>query len=134
MTAKFYSRFSAVVCILAVFAMLAGVATAQEFRAKVQGVVLDPSAAAVANATVTLRNTDTAIETVRQTDSTGHYLFDLVQPGRYSITVVAPGFQKYVQENFTVLTRGDLTVNAILKVGEVTQSVEVTGEVSSFGV
>ena len=75
--------------------LLAGVliivATAQEYRGRVQGTVADPSQAAVAGAAVTLRNVNTGIESNRQTDASGHYLFDFVQPGSYSVTVQAPG-------------------------------------------
>lgn len=66
---------------LALCGFLAGVSPAQDYRGKIQGNVADPTQAAVTGATVTLRNINTAIETVKQTDSTGHYLFDFVQPG-----------------------------------------------------
>jgi len=58
------------------------------------------------------------VEVVRQTDAAGHYLFDFVLPGKYNVTVVTAGFQKFVQENVEVLTTGDGTVNATLAVGE----------------
>lgn len=123
------SRFVSLCVVL--IALLAGIASAQEYRGRVQGTVSDPSQAAVAGAAVTLRNVNTNVESVRQTDSAGHYLFDLVQPGTYSVTVVAAGFQKLVQENVTVLTGGDVTVNAALVVGAVTETVSVTEQVSS---
>src|SRR5579864_1975788 len=112
-------------------ALLVSVATAQEYRGRVQGIVADPSQGAVAGATVTLRNVNTGIESVRQTDPTGHYLFDLVQPGTYTVSMQAPGFQRFVQEGVTVLTGGDVTVNATLTVGSVTETVSVTEQVSS---
>src|SRR5579864_4707434 len=104
-------------------ALLVSVATAQEYRGRVQGIVADPSQAAVAGAQVTLRNVNTGIESVRQTDATGHYLFDLVQPGTYTVAVQAPGFQRFLQEGVTVLTGGDVTVNGSLTVGAVTETV-----------
>ena len=108
---------------LALTGLLTGIATAQDYRAKVQGIVTDPSQAAVAGAKVSLKNTNTAVENVRQTDSSGHYLFDFVQPGTYSVTVEASGFQKSLQDNITVLTRGDVTVNAALAVGGVAETI-----------
>lgn len=105
-------------------------AFAQEYRARVQGVVTDPSQASVAGASVTLKNVNTGVETSRQTEANGAYLFDFVQPGTYSITVQAAGFQRFVQENINVLTRGDVTVNAALSVGGVTETVTVTEEVA----
>ena len=122
---RLLSRCAAVVSSLTVIILLAGIAVAQEYRGRVQGIVSDPSQAAVAGATVTLRNVNTGVEVVRQTDAAGHYLFDFVLPGTYSVTVVAPGFQKFVQENAVVQTTGDVTVNASLAVGAVTETVSV---------
>jgi hypothetical protein len=71
------------------------------------------------------------VETNRPTDTTGHYLFDFVQPGAYVVIVEASGFQKYQQENVTVLTRGDVTVDATLGVGTVAETINVTEEVAA---
>src|SRR5215471_20666511 len=119
------------VAVILLFSALAVSVMAQEYRGRVQGIVADPSQAAIANATVTLRNVNTGVESVRQADAAGHYLFDFVQPGTYSVAIQAAGFQRFVQENITVLTGGDVTVNANLSVGAVTETVNVTEEVSS---
>src|ERR1035441_5210 len=131
MKVKFDSSLAGVLCTAALLTAFTGVVFAQEFRGRLQGTVADPSEAAIAVASVTLRNVNTGVETVRQTDSSGRYIFDFVQPGTYSVTVQAAGFDKYVQENVTVLTAGDVTVNAALKVGVVTQTVDVTTAVST---
>ena len=62
---------------------------------------------------------------VRQTSASGLYLFDLVEPGSYSITVEASGFGKFLQENFPVQARGDVTVNAMLSPGAISESITV---------
>ncbi len=111
--------------------LLAVTASAQDYRGKVQGIVTDPSQAAVAGADVTLKNANTGIEESKKTDSVGHYLFDFVQPGTYSITVQASGFQKATQESFSVLTRGDVTVNVALVLGGVATEINVTTEVNA---
>jgi Carboxypeptidase regulatory-like domain len=125
------SRYFVKTSWLLLVGLLTIVATAQEYRGRVQGTVADPSQAAVAGASVTLRNVNTGIESVRQADATGHYLFDLVQPGSYTVAVQAPGFQRFVQEGITVLTGGDVTVNAPLTVGAVSETVNVSELVSS---
>jgi len=102
----------------------------QEYRGRVQGYGTDPSNAAVAGATVTLRNVNTGVEAKTETDATGHYIFNFVQPGSYSVIVEAPGFNRFVQENVTVLTSGDVTVNAQLTLGAVTETVTVSAEVA----
>jgi len=129
MRAKVLSRGVAAACGFALVALTAGIVTAQEYRGRVQGIVTDPSHAAVANAHLVLKNVNTGVEVARESDSAGHYLFDFVNPGTYSVTIETSGFQKFVQENVTVLTGGDVTVNAILVVGAVNQTVNVTEEV-----
>src|SRR5947208_2206436 len=116
---------------LALIALVAGFATAQEYRAKVQGLVTDPSQAGIAGAKVALKNVNTGIEAVRETDATGRFLFEFVQPGTYMVSVEATGFSKFIQENITVRTGGDVTVNANLAVGSVAETVTVTADVSS---
>src|SRR5438309_2872240 len=131
MKLRVVSHCLGVISRLGLIALVAGIATAQEYRGRVQGTVADPSQAAISDATVTLRNVNTGVESTRQADAAGHYLFDFVQPGTYSVAVQATGFQRFVQENITVLTGGDVTVNANLSVGSVTETVNVTEEVSS---
>ena len=99
---------------------------AQDYRGRVQGVITDPAAAAVAMATVTLTNSNTRIATVRATDESGRYLFDFVEPGSYTLTAESAGFGKFIKENIQVLVRSDITVNAALRVGDLTQTVTVS--------
>lgn len=101
-------------------------AIAQDYRARVEGLVTDPSKAVIAGAKVTLLNVNTGVPTVRETSATGLYLFDLVDPGTYTISIEANGFSKFVQENFPVQTRGDVTINATLSPGTIQQSVTVS--------
>ncbi len=115
---------------LAILMMFLGIALGQEYRARVQGVVTDPSQASIVGAKVTLRNLNTDTEDVRQTDATGRYRFDFVQPGTYSLAVEAGGFQRFLQENATVLTAGDVTIDARMSVGALAETVSVLAEVA----
>lgn len=92
----------------------------------IAGTVTDSSGAVVANATITLTNTDrnTVIRTVNTLQG-GQYAAPLLPIGHYSVTVEAPGFQKYVQTGI-VLNAGDkLTVSPALTVGATSQQVNV---------
>src|ERR1039458_2224068 len=86
MKVKFDSSLAGVLCTAALLTAFTGVVFAQEFRGRLQGTVADPSEAAIAGASVTLRNINTGVETVSHTDSSALYLFDWVQPGTYSVT------------------------------------------------
>ncbi len=99
---------------------------AQSYRAKISGLVTDQTAAVVPGATVTLLNINTGVKVVKNTSESGHYIFDLVDPGTYSVTIEANGFVKFVQENVPVQTRDDLTVNATMRPGGVQETITVT--------
>jgi len=103
-------------------------ASAQTSRAQVQGLVIDSSGAVVPNATVTLSNVNTGVNTVRRTSDTGLYVFDLVSPGIYTIVVRAEGFPAFTQPNFQVQSGGDVTINAQLNTGTLQQSITVNAE------
>ena len=91
-------------------------------KARIEGLVTDQSKAVIVGSTVTLLNVKTGVQVVRQTSDTGLYVFDLVDPGTYTVTVEATGFNKFVQENVVVEMRADITVNAILQPGSVQHS------------
>jgi hypothetical protein len=95
---------------------------------KITGVVTDSSGGAVPNATVTVKSTSLMAPRAINSAADGGYLFDLLPPGTYEVTVAASGFRT-VNETGIVLTAGfTATVNSKLQVGEVTQTVQVEGE------
>ena len=112
---------SALVAIL----VMSSPALAQDYRGKVQGVVTDSSGAALAGVNVMLKNVGTGVDVTRQTNSEGRYIFDFVESGVYAVFVEATGFKKYEQRNITVQNRGDVTVDAKLEIGGVTEVITV---------
>src|SRR5208337_4048945 len=70
-------------------------AFAQQATAQLMGTVKDPTAAVVAGAKVSLRNTGTNITHSTTTNKGGDYLFALVPIGAYELTVEQQGFEKY---------------------------------------
>src|SRR5258708_8255412 len=87
-------------------ALIASTIFAQDYRGRIQGTVSDPSSAVLSEATVTLTNVNTGIAVVHKTNENGRYLFDLVEPGMYRVSVEAPGFKKFAEENISLATRG----------------------------
>ena len=79
----------------------------------------------MAHAKITLKNMYTGVENVKTTDTAGTYLFDFVLPGTYGVTAEAAGFTKSVREKVEVLTRGDVTVNVSIEVGDLKQTITV---------
>jgi hypothetical protein len=92
----------------------------------ISGTVQDTTGAVIANAQVTLLNTDQGITLQTRTNSTGGYTFSPVRTGHYSVSATAKGFSKTTQQNITLLVAQSLLVNIQLKPGAATETVEVT--------
>ena len=105
--------------------LLAPTLPAQDLRARVQGLINDPTGAVISGASVTLRNQDTGVNAKQETSAVGQYLFDFVLPGTYMVTVELTGFKQFVQRNILVQARGDVTVNATLEVGNTREAITV---------
>ncbi|MCC6590051.1 MAG: carboxypeptidase regulatory-like domain-containing protein [Bryobacterales bacterium] len=103
-------------------------AFAQDYRAKIQGIVTDSTDAAAVGAKITIRNLGTGIVTTRDTGANGAYLFDNVEPGTYQVSAELQGFAKQVQDGVLVQTRADVTVNFQLKPGAVVETVTVSAQ------
>jgi hypothetical protein len=116
------TKISAVIALL-LLAAAAGMA--QEFRGRIQGVVVDESGGAAPGVSVVLLNTGTGVAVTRSTNELGRYVFDYIDPGTYSLTAELTGFKKWVQSNILMQQRGDVTVDIKLEVGAVTESVTV---------
>ncbi len=89
------------------------------------GTITDPSGAAVAGASVTLTDTATSATRDTLTNSTGAYSFPAVLPGTYDLTVKANGFDTYLQKGLQLMVSLPATGDVHLKVGAVSQTVEV---------
>src|SRR5215471_1335898 len=103
-------------------------AYAQEFRATVNGRVIDPSKAVIPNATVTVRNVETNETATVTTNSEGNYTVSFLKPGVYSITAEAPGFKKYTRDRQELQVSQTATIDMQLEVGATSEAVTVTSE------
>lgn len=98
----------------------------QNVTGTILGTVADSKGDAVANATVTITNTDQniAVRTVT-TDQQGQYVVPLLPVGRYNVTAEATGFKKAIQAGIVLNVNDKVAVNLTLEVGAVTESVTV---------
>src|SRR5271170_6650906 len=99
---------------------------AQVDEGSVSGAVQDPTGAVVANAKVTLLNTDVGLTLETVTTSSGQYIFSPVRIGHYTVSASAAGFSTTTQQNLEVTVSSHLSVNIQLKPGATTETVEVT--------
>ncbi len=117
-----------VLAILATFALsIAPALRAQTAgEGSIQGTVTDPTGAVVAHASVNARNTATGVTTSTTSTTSGVYVISPLLPGTYSVTVTAPGFSQFHQENLVVTAMNAATLKVALQVGSQTQQVTVT--------
>jgi hypothetical protein len=113
---------------LAFVLLAAATLAAQTFRGTILGTVTDVTGAWVSGAKVTVRNVDTGLERTTQTSGDGSYTVPELPIGNYTVTITQTGFQKSVTSAVPVTVAGERRVDAALKPGQVTQTVEVSGE------
>jgi hypothetical protein len=90
------------------------------------GYVLDPSQAAMAKASVQIKNQVTGATFDLQTTDAGIYRSPALEPGTYSITVSMSGFRTSVTGDVTVEAGQPRNVNINLAIGNANQMVKVT--------
>ena len=100
--------------------------SAQAGRGGLNGLVTDPSGAAVPGAKVTLLNTATGLTEQSTSTSGGNYTFVSLNPGTYQVTANAQGFETVVQKNVNVSVDQVTVANIKLRVGAVTEVVTIT--------
>ena len=105
---------------------------AQVTGAALSGTITDASGAVLAAARVTIVNQSTEVTRESVTDKDGFYSAPNLLPGNYDITVTASGFATTSRTGVRLNVGGDQVIDVQMKVGQVSQKVEVTKEPLSF--
>jgi hypothetical protein len=92
----------------------------------ITGVVKDASGAVIPRAQVTLTNTDTNFVLIGESNGRGEYFFSPIKIGNYTVSATASGFETTTQENVRVNIQDRLSVDIVLKPGQVKETVTVT--------
>jgi len=115
------------VLVTLLFSLTASVVVqAQVTGATLSGTVADPSGAVVAGAQISIKNTATGITRDVTSDSSGFYTAPNLPPADYEVRVSAKGFSTAVQSNLSLAVGAQQQLNFSLKVGETSQTVQVT--------
>jgi hypothetical protein len=105
---------------------LAAPVRGQQATATITGTVTDATGAAVQGATVTARDVDRGTFWPTTTNADGAYNLPHLSVGTYDLTVEAKGFAKELREPFTLVLNQVARVDFQLKLGQVTQTIQVT--------
>ena len=119
-------RFVRCLAVMALMALMPSLAHAQS---SITGTIRDVSGAVLPGVTVEAAS-PVLIEKVRSTvsDGTGGYRLTELLPGTYSLTFTLPGFATVKRDGVEITGAGVITINQDLKVGDLQETITVTGE------
>jgi len=124
---NWYGRFLSMM-VIAGLALLTQGAAAQANRATITGTVTDTSGAVVPGVEVTATNTGTNVGTNTVTNEDGIYVIPNLFPGPYSVEFKREGFESVSRPSVTLESTQVARIDAVLKVGALTQTTTVTAE------
>jgi hypothetical protein len=114
---------------LLVLAFLTCAVLAQTNTARLTGTITDTAGAVVAGATISVTDVGTQRTVNATSDETGNYVVPALPPAQYRVEVKQTGFKTFKQE-ITLQTQQVATLNVTLQVGQVTENVTVTTDVT----
>jgi hypothetical protein len=123
--------FSSLAFVLSVFVITTGMlqrSWAQEVTASITGTVTDPSGAALPGATVTATSVERGIAYTAETNGSGLYRISQLPVGSYDLKIEKSGFAVATHPAFVLTLNEVARVDVAMKVGQTTETVEVTGE------
>jgi hypothetical protein len=92
----------------------------------ISGTVKDQFTSVIPHASVFIREVNTGLAFRATADGSGHFTFPVLPVGRYEMEVEASGFRKYHRSDITLDTNAALNLDAVLEVGSVAQTVNVS--------
>src|SRR5881296_3104855 len=122
---------SQIIIVAAVVMLAAGQLQGQGATAAISGTVLDPSAAAIAGASITVRNVGTAFTRTVLSDDQGRYVAPGLPIGEYEVQGSLAGFQTIVRRGIVLTVGSRPVVDLQLPIGQAAETVSVTEEVSA---
>jgi hypothetical protein len=108
--------------------LLASPLAAQSTFGSISGSVTDASGAAVPDTQVTLTNIGTAAKQTYTTGADGLYSFVNLNPAEYRVEFEKAGFKHTKRDSVVVQVQQGVRIDAVMEVGAVNQTVEVTAE------
>jgi len=103
---------------------------AQSTTATLSGTVKDERGGLVAGATVKVVNTSAGFERTVTTNENGSFVVPLLPPSTYRVTIQRDGFAPFEISDVILNANDQRAVNISLHVGQVGETVTVTGDAS----
>jgi hypothetical protein len=113
---------------LALAILLPMISLAQLTRGAIGGTVTDSTGAAISDAQITVTNLASNSTRSTMTNEAGIYRIPALEPGLYTIKIEKSGFESVQAQDVTVRTAQETTYNPVLKVGSVSEVVQVSAQ------
>jgi outer membrane receptor protein involved in Fe transport len=120
--------FALVLVVLSLVLFRDSIAVAQSATGAIEGVIVDPSGAALPGVTVTLTQTATGAERRAITDESGLFRALILPVGVYTLATELSGFSPRRQEGITLTVGQTLTLRIEMAISNLAETVNVTGE------
>ena len=101
----------------------------QAVNATLLGTVTDSSGAAVANAKITITETNTNVSRTSETNESGNYVFADLPPGTYTVVAQQAGFKRESRVGIDLVVNSTERVDLVLTPGNISESITVEAEV-----
>ena len=124
------SKLWRALCGVALLTSLASPLSAQETTGTIQGVVQDQSGAVLPGATVSVKHVETGRLQEVVSNESGRFAVPYLRPGTYEVTFTMSGFPPVTVKAVELHVNDRLEVNGTLKVGGVTDKIDVVGSSS----
>ena len=96
--------------------------------ATLSGTLTDINGGPIPGATISIKNVATEVTRDVKTNDVGFYTVPNLLPGNYEVTITAAGFSTDVRSGIRLTVGTQQVLNVTMKVGQITQKVQVTGE------
>lgn len=126
--ARFIKTFSCSAALLVALTLsgLSQFALGQQTLGSIEGTVTDASGAVLRNVQVKIHNVGTDLEQSAVTNSSGSYRFQNLPIGTYTVSFSREGFDTEVHNGVAVSANRTVTESAAMRVGKISQTVQVT--------
>jgi len=122
------SRYGRLIFVVVALVLFGTLGFGQSFRGTILGTVRDSSGAVLPGVMITVTNVGTNVSRTAVTNETGDFVVPELIVGQYSVTAELPGFKKEVSAGLELDVDQRLRVNLRMQVGNISETVEVTGE------
>ncbi len=103
-----------------------------QFKASLQGTIIDANRAVIKDAKVTIANQDTALTRSTVSSDEGYYRISQLPPGNYTVTVEAAGFKTSVSKDVQVKAEEPRGFDVTVQIGAVSEEVTVSASAEAL--